>query len=59
MEGTVINKFYMGLGAKDKALEVFQQLKTTCQQFNGNFTLLWHNNRLIDPDEKKLYEEIF
>ena len=58
MECSVIDECYMGLGTGEKAFEIFQQLKTACQRFNGDFTLLWHNSRLIDAAEKALYEAL-
>ena len=58
MECTIIDERYMGLGTSEKALEVFLGLKRTCQQFNGDFTLLWHNSRLVEVDELRLYEAI-
>ncbi len=58
MEGSVIYKCYMGLGTGEKAFEAFQQMKAYCQQFNGNFTLLWHNDCLIDQAVQKLYEAL-
>ncbi|MEN8219341.1 MAG: polysaccharide deacetylase family protein [Pseudomonadota bacterium] len=58
MECSVIDECYMGLGNGEKALEIFQQLKNTCQQFQGDFTLLWHNSRLVEVGERRLYEAI-
>ncbi len=58
MECTVIDKRYMALGTGEAALEVFLSLKKTCQQFNGDFTLLWHNSRLVEVEERGLYEAI-
>jgi len=58
MECSVIDERYMGLGTGEAAFEVFQQLKTTCQKFNGDFTLLWHNNRFVNPVEQELYRAL-
>jgi len=58
MECSVMDERYLGLGAGEKAFEVFQQLKMTCQKFNGNFTLLWHNNRFVNPAERELYRAL-
>ena len=58
MECSVIDERYMGLGTGEAAFEVFQSLKTACQQFQGDFTLLWHNSRLIEVEEQRLYERI-
>lgn len=58
MECSIIDERYMGLGTGEAALEMFLNLKKTCQQFDGNFTLLWHNSRLVDINELELYEAI-
>ncbi len=58
MECSVIGEDYMGLGSGEQAFELFQQLKKNCYQFKGDFTLLWHNDRLIDPKERELYEAL-
>jgi hypothetical protein len=48
----------MNLGTGEKALDVLQTLKDRCRMFNGNFTLLWHNNRLVADDEVALYKTL-
>jgi len=58
MECTVIDGHYMGLGAGDAALEYITMLKDRCKLFEGEFVLLWHNTRLIDPAELWLYKSI-
>ena len=55
MECSVIDERYMGLGAGDEALAVFLGLKDRCRVYGGDFTLLWHNSRLVDDDERRLY----
>lgn len=58
MECSIIDERYMGLGTGEAALEVFLSLKRTCQQFDGDFTLLWHNSRLVKLNKLLLYENI-
>ena len=59
MECTVIDQRYMNLGLEDDgALQTMATYKQRCQRFNGDFTLLWHNSRLIDRRELTLYNEI-
>jgi hypothetical protein len=48
----------MGLGSGEKALEMFLGLKRTCQQFNGDLTLLWHNSRLVEVGERRLMSSL-
>lgn len=55
MDGSVIDACYQNLGATPAALERFQELKKTCRYYNGEFTVLWHNNRLASPAEMSLY----
>ncbi len=59
MECTLIDERYMNLGLKDNtALKAIIKYKQFCRLFNGNFTLLWHNNRLINELELKLYKQV-
>lgn len=58
MECSVIDPIYMNLGYGEAALNKFIELKNKCKAVGGNFTLLWHNSRLIDPLEKNLYQTI-
>ncbi len=32
-----------------------EELRQTCRRFNGDFTLLWHNSRLIAQRDRQLY----
>jgi hypothetical protein len=58
MECSVIDGAYMGLGIGEQALKVMLQLAGRCQQFSGDFTLLWHNTRLGLPEERRLLERL-
>lgn len=59
MECTVIDERYMNFGLEDgSACQLMQQYKERCRLFHGDFTILWHNSRLIDPQEIKLYKKV-
>jgi hypothetical protein len=59
MEFTVLDQRYMGLGQNMKeAYDYIRRLKDTCRQFEGDFTLLWHNHRFASPVERELYEQV-
>jgi hypothetical protein len=58
MECSLIDKQYMGLGTGESSFEYLNSLKLACKQFSGDFSLLWHNSRLIKTDEQKLYESL-
>jgi hypothetical protein len=58
MESSVIDQQYMGLGTGDLALDYMLRLKKTCQKFNGNFCILWHNHRLVKKNELALYTKL-
>ena len=59
MECTVLDDRYMNLGTEDTlALECILNLKNCCKIFQGNFTLLWHNNRFTDPREVEIYKQL-
>ncbi|MBE8589356.1 polysaccharide deacetylase family protein, partial [Xenorhabdus griffiniae] len=43
MECSILSSKYMGVNL-EKAEEIFNYYKKTCQKVNGIFTLLWHNS---------------
>jgi hypothetical protein len=55
MDCTVIDPDFQNLGATSAAFDCFKALKDTCRHYDGEFTLLWHNSRLVDPGEASLY----
>jgi hypothetical protein len=59
MECTIIDERYMNLGVEnDSAWQLMEKYKQRCHLFNGDFTLLWHNSRLVDPQEITLYKKV-
>ena len=58
MECTVMAKRYMGLGQSDKALQYMQSLKKTCEDYGGDFTLLWHNTEVSNPHVREIYQQL-
>lgn len=42
----------------EDAYDVINLLKENCRNFKGNFTLLWHNHRFVNPEELYLYKSI-
>lgn len=58
MECTVISELYMGLGPSDEAVDVIDRFKNTCQAVEGNFTILWHNSYLNNPQHQNIYKRI-
>jgi len=57
METSVIDTQYMGLGTGKNALQMMVNLKNQCKDVGGNFTLLWHNSRLLKQEEKELFKK--
>lgn len=58
MECSVIDKRYMDLGVSEKSFEFIKYLMNTTALFDGQFVLLWHNNRFEDNGEADLYREL-
>lgn len=58
MECSVIDAPYMGLGYTKEALALMKKLKERCLQYNGNFSLLWHNNHFNYPEDKKFFKKL-
>jgi hypothetical protein len=58
MDCSVVDEKYMGLGTGTEAYKYLNGLKIACKQFHGDFSFLWHNNWLVQPEEKDLYESL-
>lgn len=58
MECSIIDKKYMGLGLSKKAFSKVQELKNKCYEYNGNFTILWHNSYFMTNEHKIFFEKI-
>jgi len=58
MDCSVVDNRYMGLGKGEAAFEFIRSLKDTCRRFDGDFTILWHNQRFADANERRLYQNI-
>lgn len=43
---------------EEAALEPLLELKRACRRFDGDFTLLWHNNRLGSRAARRLYLDV-
>jgi hypothetical protein len=55
MDVTLLN--HMGYSA-EIAQRVIVELHTACRRFDGDFTLLWHNNYLVSRRERALYSAV-
>lgn len=55
MDVSVTHPVYMGLGHGDAAFAIFAGLKQTCRRYDGDFTLLWHNSRLMTEEQRRFY----
>lgn len=55
MEGTVLSNQYMDLGSGDAAFAKLALLKDRCRSVGGQFTFLWHNSELGEPELRDLY----
>ncbi len=55
MDCSVMDARYLGLGTGTRALEAIHKLKEECRRYRGDFSLLWHNTRVIRRSERHLY----
>ena len=46
---------FAGAASSAAGLETLSTLRSCCERFGGNLTLLWHNSRLASPRERRLY----
>ena len=57
MEVSVFSEKYMGLDAAEGA-DVLRALKGKCRAVGGQFTLLWHNDRLASNPMREIYRNV-
>lgn len=58
MESTIISTAHMKLGSGKAAFAKFRELKRTCKQLGGCFTLLWHNTQFDTKAKRDLYQAV-
>ena len=58
MDVSVIDPAYMALGSGEAAFTRIDAIRKACKKVNGDFTLLWHNSRLVHEAERKLFQQI-
>lgn len=58
MECSIIASRYEGLGYSKEAKKRFAYFKQVSHQFNGTFTLLWHNSHFKNDKDKEFYKEL-
>ena len=58
METTFFSNHYKNNNEKELIINRALLLKERCKKVHGNFILLWHNSRLKNSKERKLYETI-
>lgn len=58
MEVSLFDSSYLNLGDNlSEAWNLIDGLKRECIRYGGNFTILWHNNHLIEEKFKSFYME--
>lgn len=57
MDNSVMSQTYTGL-QRNEAIVYVTKLKQYCECYNGDFTMLWHNNSLYTEDAWSLYRVI-
>lgn len=57
MDRTILASSYLDLTHK-QALQEISILKERCKMFNGNFTILWHNDGLVNKQDIELFQDI-
>lgn len=58
MECSLMDDCYMGLGTTEAAFERLAEGRNACLRVGGTFSLLWHNSRLCQPEERALFESV-
>lgn len=55
MEVSLFNTNYLGIVDMGEAWNLVSSLKAECEKYNGNFTVLWHNNNLVASEMQEFY----
>ena len=58
MEVTVTSPTYLNHGHGDDARNLMMNLRESCRHFGGEFSVLWHNSNLVDPEARELYKAL-
>jgi peptidoglycan/xylan/chitin deacetylase (PgdA/CDA1 family) len=59
MEATVMREKYMNIDVKsEEAFQAITKIKGYCSLFKGDFRLLWHNSRLVEENDIRLYRQV-
>ena len=58
MECTVIDELYMGLGYTEQTIKIIKGMKRECAKYNGNFSLLWHNDHFRNVRDKGIFKGV-
>ncbi|PID43985.1 MAG: hypothetical protein CSA52_03430 [Gammaproteobacteria bacterium] len=56
MECSVLDAHYMGLKDPIQAINCINQLKEQCRKYHGNLEILWHNTRLMNETDRRIFE---
>jgi len=57
MDMTLLGPDYMGLSHENAAARLRMYMRL-CRQFNGDFSLLWHNSTLLEKRDRALFEAV-
>ncbi|MCR8641083.1 polysaccharide deacetylase family protein [Paenibacillus sp. N1-5-1-14] len=57
MEQSLIHENYMDVST-EVAYAKMLELAHRCKRYQGDFTLLWHNDQLVEPEYRNLYQSI-
>jgi len=57
MEVSLMSDVYMGLSSV-KMQERIVSLANKCRRYDGDFTLLWHNDNLVQSWQRRLYRQV-
>ncbi len=58
MEASLFENKYMSLRPNKKTFDMALNYKKTCSFYNGDFNILWHNNRFIESGYKGFYRDL-
>ena len=58
MDRSISSKSYQNLGLSEEAYNYARLLRKRCEDVNGNFICLWHNNQVETDEQKNFYSNL-
>ena len=56
MDVSLLEEKYMGIKSTREAIDLVWSIKEQCRQYDGDFTLLWHNSSFLTRQQRDIFD---